>query len=93
MGRIRRIGRTSVLHVLPMDHDVVKGDPWSEGVFDVFLSVLGRFWSFFGCFLSFLSFWGEAHVASGEDNEDSCPHCPPYGSRYSERRPVERGRF
>ncbi len=36
MGRTRRI---AVLLVLPMDHDVVKVDPWSEGFFDVF----GRF--------------------------------------------------
>ncbi len=50
MERVGRIMRIAVLIVLAMDHDVVKGDPWSEGVFDVFLSVLGRFWSFFGRF-------------------------------------------
>ncbi len=32
-----------VLIVLPMDHDIVKGGPWSEGVFDVFLTCLCRF--------------------------------------------------
>ncbi len=43
MERVGRTRRIAVLLVLPMDHDVVKGDPWSEGVFDVFLTFLYRF--------------------------------------------------
>ena len=43
MERVRRIMRIHVLIVLAMDHDIVKGGPWSEGVFDVFVSFLGRF--------------------------------------------------
>ncbi len=43
MERVGRIMRIAVLIVLPMDHDVVKGDPWSEGVFDVFLTFLCLF--------------------------------------------------
>ena len=77
-----------VLIVLPMDHDIVKGGPWSEGVFDVFVSFLTFFGRFCVVFVSFLSFW-ERVGASGEDNEDTCPHCPPYGSRYSERTPLD----
>ena len=43
MERVGRIMRIAVLIVLAMDHDVVKGGPWSEGVFDVFLTFLRRF--------------------------------------------------
>ncbi len=62
-GRIRRIAILiilAVLIILTIDHDIVKGGPWSEGVFDVFLTFLCRFCRFlvvfdvFDVFVTFL---------------------------------------